>query len=83
MLPTGPLQPLCPSLTSPSPAGPFTTLTEPTSSQIALGFGFFFGGLAQFCAGEFFFHGSHSHDWVTQKVDSMQTSLGSAPVRSP
>ncbi|KAI7842166.1 hypothetical protein COHA_004189 [Chlorella ohadii] len=31
--------------------GPFTTLTEPTSSQIAMGFGFFFGGLAQFCAG--------------------------------
>lgn len=52
VLPTGPPQPLRPSLATPSPAGPFTTLTEPTSSQIALGFGFFFGGLAQFCAGE-------------------------------
>ena len=26
-------------------------LTEPNTGQLAMGFGFFFGGLAQFCAG--------------------------------
>ena len=31
--------------------GQKTGLTEPTTGQLAMGFGFFFGGLAQFCAG--------------------------------
>jgi succinate-acetate transporter protein len=31
--------------------GSKTHLTEPNTAQLAVSFGFFFGGLAQFCAG--------------------------------
>ncbi|EFN56785.1 hypothetical protein CHLNCDRAFT_144274 [Chlorella variabilis] len=36
--------------------GQKTGLTEPTTGQLAMGFGFFFGGLAQFCAGLLEYH---------------------------